>query len=72
MARARPIKRGSSQVEPQSGTRPMRRKACRKYAERAHRMRSPISARLTPAPAAGPLTAVTIGQGRSRSLRMNG
>ena len=30
IARARPTSRGSSQVEPQSGTRPMRRKACRK------------------------------------------
>src|SRR6185436_7671263 len=60
--RALPMIRGNSQVEPQSGTRPMRRKACRKYDERAHRIMSPISAKLIPAPAAGPLTAVTIGQ----------
>src|SRR6478736_86496 len=70
--RALPISRGNSQVEPQSGTRPMRRNACRKYDERAHRIMSPISAKLMPAPAAGPLTEVTIGQCRLRSRRRNG
>src|ERR1700686_4675810 len=50
----------------------MRRKACRKYDERAHKIMSPISAKLMPAPAAGPLTEVTIGQCRLRSRRRNG
>ena len=67
-----PISRGNSQVEPQSGTRPMRRNACRKYDERAHRIMSPINAKLMPAPAAGPLTEVTIGQCKLRSRRRNG
>src|SRR6202040_3563698 len=71
-ARALPISRGKSQVDPQSGTSPMRRNACRKYDERAHRIMSPISAKLMPAPAATPLTEVTIGQCRLRRRRRNG
>ena len=48
IARARPMSRGKIHVEPQSGTRPMRRNAWMKYAERAHITRSPISAKLIP------------------------
>src|SRR3977135_3541972 len=70
--RALPISRGNSQVDPQSGTRPMRRNACRKYDERAHRIMSPINAKLIPAPAAGPFTDVTIGQCSLRNRRKNG
>ncbi len=63
---------GSSQLAPQSGTRPMRRNACRKYADSAATISRPSSRGLMPAPAAGPLTAATIGHSRSRSRRSTG
>ena len=61
IARALPTKRGSSQVEPQSGTRPMRRKASRKYELSAATTRSQARASETPTPAATPFTAATRG-----------
>ena len=66
-ARARPTARGSSQVPPQSGTRPIFEKAWMKLAERAATTRSQASARLAPAPAATPLTAAITGTGIERS-----
>ena len=71
-ARASPISRGRNQVPPESGTRPMRAKACTKLAERAASTMSQASATLQPAPAAAPLTAATTGNGRLRSLRISG
>ena len=65
-----PTSRGNNQDEPQSGTNPMRAKACRNDADRAAIRISPVNARLMPAPAAMPLIAVTIGIGRARR-RMN-
>ena len=47
-ARAVPTRRGRNQVPPQSGTRPIRAKACTKLAERAAITMSQASARLAP------------------------
>ena len=59
-------------VEPPSGIKPMRAKACRKNAFfEAHTM-SPMIAKLIPTPAAAPLTAVTMGISRSRSMNSSG
>ena len=55
--------RGRNQVLPQSGTSPIRVKACRKVADSPASTMSQASARLMPAPAAAPLTAATIGFG---------
>ena len=61
---AAPTSRGSAQVPPASGMRPMRAKACRKLAPRAAYTRSQASATLAPAPAAMPLTAQMTGFSR--------
>ena len=64
--------RGSMNVAPPSGTKPMRANACRKKAPlEAHTM-SPSSAKLMPTPAAAPLTAVTSGMSRSRNASSSG
>jgi len=62
-ARGRPTRRGSSQVPPQSGIRPILANAWMKLAERAASAMSQQNARLAPAPAATPLTAHTTGTG---------
>jgi len=74
MARARtsPTIRGRNQVLPQSGTRPIFVKACRKLADSPARTMSQARARLMPAPAAEPLMAPTIGFGYWRIARMIG
>ena len=64
---ARPTSRGSSQVPPASGIRPIFENAWMKLAERLAMTRSQASARLAPAPAATPLTAATTGTGMARS-----
>ena len=71
-ARARPTSRGSSQVPPQSGTRPIFAKAWMKLAERAATTRSQPSAKLAPAPAATPLTAAITGTGIERMRSASG
>ena len=71
-ARTSPTMRGRNQVLPQSGTRPMRVKACRKQADSPASTMSQASAMLMPAPAAEPLTAPTIGFGNCRIARMIG
>ena len=71
-ARARPTSRGSSQVPPQSGTRPILLKAWMKLALRAATTRSQHSARLAPAPAATPLTAAITGTGIVRTRVASG
>ena len=64
--------RGSMNVAPPSGTKPMRAKACRKNAPlEAHTM-SPMMAKLMPTPAAAPFTAVTMGMSKSRSASSSG
>src|SRR6185437_10327171 len=72
IARAEPARRGRNQVPPASGTNPRRQNACRKLAERAAKTMSQAKAMLAPAPAAGPLTAATIGLARVRSRRISG
>ena len=71
-ARARPTRRGSSQVPPQSGTRPILLKAWMKLALRAATTMSQHSARLAPAPAATPLTAAITGTGIVRTRVASG
>ena len=72
LARAMPTRRGSSQVPPESGTRPILLKAWMKLAERAASTRSQASGMLAPAPAATPFTAQITGSGRSRRVRTSG
>ena len=57
---------------PPSGSRPMRAKACRNVADLAAIAMSEASAKLMPTPAAGPLTAATIGLGMVRIRRITG
>jgi hypothetical protein len=71
-ARAEPTRRGSSQVPPVSGTRPILVKAWMKLAERPATTRSQHSARLAPAPAATPFTAATTGTGIERRRATSG
>ncbi|MCG3189996.1 MAG: hypothetical protein LKCHEGNO_02548 [Burkholderiaceae bacterium] len=63
IALARPTSRGSSQVPPQSGTRPIFENAWMKTADRAATTRSQPSAKFAPAPAATPLTIAITGTG---------
>ena len=72
MARAAPIWRGSVQVPPASGIRPIRVKAWMKLALSVAITRSQASARLAPAPAAAPFTAASVGMGQSCSRRNSG
>ncbi|VAU69634.1 Uncharacterised protein [Klebsiella pneumoniae] len=72
MARARPATRGSSQVPPQSGTRPSLLKAITKLAERAAITMSQPRASVAPAPAATPLTAQITGFGSFARRRTSG
>jgi hypothetical protein len=71
-ARCSPTRRGRNHVLPPSGRRPMRAKACRKLADLAAIAMSAASAKLMPTPAAGPLTAATIGLGTERIRRITG
>ena len=70
-ARVRPT-RGSSQVPPQSGTRPSLLKAITKLAERAAITMSQPRASVAPAPAATPLTAQITGFGSFAGRRTSG
>ena len=69
---ARPTRRGSSQVPPQSGIRPIFENAWMKLAERAATTMSQSSAKLAPAPAATPLTAAITGTGIERMRSASG
>ena len=68
----RPTRRGSSQVPPQSGIRPIFAKAWTKLADRAATTMSQHSAKFAPAPAATPLTAATTGTGIERMRNARG
>ncbi len=72
LARASPTRRGSDQVPPESGTRPIFEKAWMNLALSPARTMSQASAMLAPAPAATPLTAQTIGFGSAFSRRSSG
>ena len=72
IALARPTRRGSSQVPPQSGIRPIFENAWMKLAERAATTMSQSSAKFAPAPAATPLTAAITGTGIERMRSASG
>ena len=69
---ARPTRRGSNQVPPPSGTKPILEKAWMKLAERAAITTSQPSAIFAPAPAATPLTMAITGTGMLRMRSANG
>ena len=71
-ARARPTRRGSSQVPPPSGTRPILLKAWMKLADFAAITMSQPRAMLAPAPAATPLTMAITGTGMLRMRSASG
>ncbi len=71
-ARASPTRRGSTQVPPASGIRPILTKAWMKRAPCPASTMSQASARLAPAPAATPCTAQTTGLDRVRMAVIRG
>ena len=71
-ARAKPTRDGTNSDEPPSGTSPMLTKASEKYADSAATTRSQASARESPIPAAGPLTAAMTGLGIRRMPVISG
>ena len=72
IARARPMLRASNQLDPPSGTSPIRANACRKNALSPHTTMSAASAKEQPTPAADPFTAETHGNGASRRRSIRG
>ncbi len=72
VALVKPTRDGTSSEEPPSGTSPMLTKASWKNADSAATIRSQASARESPIPAAGPLTAAMTGLGMCRMPVMIG
>ena len=72
IAFANPMVRGMTKVPPASGIRPIRVKACIRYAECAAITTSAAKARFAPAPAAAPFKAVIVGTGQSIIARSMG